>query len=51
MSSLRDFLHDLCVSVRPFFLSSSVSRTVLKSPPIIRVLSVLSLRYASNELK
>ena len=51
VSAFRYLLHNLCVSVRPFFLSISMSRTVLKSPPIIKVLSVLALRYFSNVLK
>ena len=47
VSAFRYLLHNLCVSVCPFFLS----RTGLKSPPIIKVLSVLSLRYFSIVLK
>ena len=38
VSAFRYLLHNLCVSVRPFFLSVSMSRTVLKSPlAIIKV--------------
>ena len=46
------FLHNLCASILPFFLSNSVSIIVLKSPPIINVLLHFLLnifpRFQSN---
>ena len=38
----------LCVSSLPFFLSRCISRTVLKSPPIINFLSSCVLMYNSR---
>ena len=41
-------LQRLCVSSLPFFLSRCISRTVLKSPPIIKFLSSCVLMYNSR---
>ena len=41
-------LQRLCVSSLPFFLSRCISRIVLKSPPIIKILTSCVLMYNSR---